>query len=121
MECEVKLAGVGIEVEVEGLRGIATLLGVGVLAAVVMRELRLPRETRTWHGRLCDCLPYDLRPPTLARLRASLWNPASSSVLTPTAFGVGWSVNLAALATCLGICTEACDWTASEDGPQPAV
>jgi hypothetical protein len=103
MEIEFKVAGVGVEVEIEGVRGLATLLGLAALAAAVVRELRTPAERRTWRGQLAGVVPYDLRPPTLARLGAALWDPASPDLLGPTAFGVGWSLNLAALAARLGL------------------
>jgi hypothetical protein len=67
------------------------------LIASVVRELRLPREQRTWHGVLFGKVPYDLRPPSFSRLKATFWNPQNPHVVVPTAFGVGWSVNLAAI------------------------
>ena len=39
-------------------------------------------------------VPYDLRRPTLAKLRSRWWNPADARVFTPKTFGVGWDVNL---------------------------
>jgi hypothetical protein len=98
VEIEFKIGGLGIEVEVKGVRGLATLLGIAALGAAVVRELRIPPGRRTWHGRLAGAVPYDLRPPTPERLRAAIWDPANRDVLVPTAFGVGWTVNLAALA-----------------------
>jgi hypothetical protein len=47
-------------------------------------------------------VPYDLRPPTFERLQTTLWNPKDSHVFVPTALGVGWSVNLAAVRARLG-------------------
>jgi hypothetical protein len=43
-------------------------------------------------------IPYDLRPLSVSRLRHQLWNPRDSRVIVETAFGVGWTINLAALA-----------------------
>jgi hypothetical protein len=63
----------------------------------VVRELRLPPEQRTWHGHLFGRLPYDLRRPTFARIQNTLWNPENPKLLVPTAFGVGWTLNFAAL------------------------
>lgn len=68
------------------------------LLAAVVKELRKAPDERTWHGELAGFVPYDLRPPTLQRLRASLWDPQSSRWLLPRSFGVGWSPNLARLA-----------------------
>jgi len=77
------------------------LLGFALLATAVVKELRKPAEVRTWHGTLGGFVPYDLRPPTLARLRSSLWAPDDDRILLPRSFGVGWSPNLAKLARLL--------------------
>jgi hypothetical protein len=122
VEVELELGGVEIEVKIDGPRGLATLLGVAALAAAVAQELRAPPERRMWRGRLAGAVPYDLRPPTPARLRASVWDRANPSVLVPTAFGVGWSVNFAALAERCG-CLEprvAEPDAAADLGSQPA-
>jgi hypothetical protein len=81
------------------LRDLARLIGLGLLIASVVRELRLPREQRTWHGLVFGKVPYDLRPPTAERFKATLWNPDNSNIVVPTALGVGWTVNFAALRT----------------------
>ena len=39
-------------------------------------------------------LPYDLRRPTLARVRQRCWNPGDRRLLTPHVFGAGWTINL---------------------------
>jgi hypothetical protein len=83
----------------KGLLDLARLIGLGLLIASVIRELRLPKQERTWHGVVFRKVPYDLRPPTFERLKAVLWNPRNSHVVVPTAFGVGWTVNLAAFRT----------------------
>jgi hypothetical protein len=70
-----------------------------LLIAAVVRELRLPKEERTWHGHLFGKVPYDLRRPSLDRLKTALWNPRDAHLLVPTALGVGWTINLAALRT----------------------
>jgi Family of unknown function (DUF5808) len=62
----------------------------------------LPKQQRTWHGLVFGKLPYDLRPPTFQGLKSVLWNPQNSHVVVPTAFGVGWTVNFAALRARLG-------------------
>jgi hypothetical protein len=74
-------------------------LGVGVtlIGAALATELRKPAEERTWQGRIAGRVPYDLRPPTLARVHERLWNPADRRILVPTVFGVGWTVNLGRL------------------------
>ena len=80
-----------------GLRDLARLIGLVLLVASIIRELRLPKQKRTWHGVVFGKVPYDLRPPTFDRLKAAIWNPRDSRIVVPTAFGVGWTVNLAAL------------------------
>jgi hypothetical protein len=67
-----------------------TLLLVGL---AVVQELRKPPSERSWHGRVLRVVPYDLRPPTLARVKVSVWNPDDPRLLTDRAFGVGWSIN----------------------------
>jgi hypothetical protein len=86
-----------------GLRTLFQLIGLSLLVASVIRELRLPPAQRTWHGQVFGKVPYDLRFPSPRRLAATMWNPAQRRVLVPTAFGVGWTVNLAALRAALPI------------------
>ncbi len=70
--------------------GLAT---VALVAAALAQQLRRPAAARTWEGRVLG-VPYDFRPPTLARLRARWWNPADPRVCTPRTFGVGWDLNV---------------------------
>jgi hypothetical protein len=79
-------------------RRFVSLVGMALLAAAVVTELRKPRAERTWHGELGGVVPYDLRPPTPARLKASLWSPDDPRLFLPRAAGVGWSPNLGRLA-----------------------
>ena len=46
------------------------------------------------YGNILGLVPYDVRPPSLTRLRERLWNPRDERFLVPTFFGVGWTVNL---------------------------
>lgn len=69
----------------------------GLVAAAIYKELQLPADKRTWHGRLFDFVPYDFRVPTPRKLMRAWWNPDSGSVLSEQPFGVGWTVNLGAL------------------------
>lgn len=73
--------------------GILRLLMMGVAVAAVVKELRLPREERSWHGQV-GFVPYDFRPPTVDRVRSAWWSPGSDRLIGPAAFGVGWAVNL---------------------------
>jgi Family of unknown function (DUF5808) len=96
MELELKLGG--IEVEVKGLRGIVTLVGIGLVVAALLQELKQPPTDRSWCGSVLGCVPYDFRPPTLERVRQEFWNPESPDILSPHAFGVGWGINFGAVA-----------------------
>ncbi|MFY1675144.1 DUF5808 domain-containing protein [Plantactinospora sp. WMMB334] len=68
-----------------------------LVGAAVAKELDKPPEQRTWHGDVVG-VPYDFRPPTAEKLRRSMWNPDDSRLLVPHAFGMGWSINFAAVA-----------------------
>ena len=70
------------------------LLATTLVIMALAREVRKPPAERTWTGQLLGFIPYDFRMPTVERVRASYWNPASDRLLTPQVFGVGWAVNL---------------------------
>lgn len=86
-----------IRSEIGDLGWIIRTLAMAAVAGAIYREMRLPPGKRTWHGRLLDVVPYDFRIPTPARLMAAWWDPKSDRVIGEPVFGVGWSVNLAAL------------------------
>lgn len=77
---------------------LARWIGIGLFVAAVATELAKPADEREWHGEVAGIVPYDLRPPTLGRLRDAWWNPDDPRLLTDRAFGVGWAVNLARVA-----------------------
>lgn len=79
------------------LRITINLAGLALLAAALARELRKPAEERTWHGQVLGMVPYDFRPPTLERVRQAFWSPDDPRILTPTVFGVGWTLNFGRL------------------------
>jgi hypothetical protein len=89
------------EPRMETLRREAGALGwllrmtiVGAVAAAIYKEMKLPPEQRTWHGRLFGFVPYDFRMPTPARIVRAWWSPRSDKVFSEQPFGVGWVVNL---------------------------
>ena len=84
--------------EIDSLGWILRTLALAAVAGAIYQELRLPPEERTWHGRLLGFVPYDFRVPTPAKLIRSWWNPETDRLISDAPFGVGWSVNLAALA-----------------------
>jgi hypothetical protein len=65
-----------------------------LLAWAVITELRKPKEERTWQGKLAGFIPYELRPPTLERVRETYWDPNDEHVLKPPVWGVGWALNV---------------------------
>ncbi len=67
---------------------------VFLVALAIREQLRLPPEERTWHGRIAGRIPYDFRPPTTERIRATFWNKHTSEILMPQVFGIGWTINL---------------------------
>ena len=73
-----------------------TVSVVGSLIALA-KELRLPRDQRTWHGSIAGVVPYDLRRPTLAKAKERLWSPDSRYLLTARVFGAGWTLNFGRL------------------------
>jgi hypothetical protein len=74
---------------------------LAAIAGAIYREMRLPAEERTWHGRLLGFIPYDFRPPTPRRVVDAYWNPKSPRLFNDQPFGVGWALNLAAAANLL--------------------
>ena len=76
--------------EDEGIKRAVRVLWVTLLGAAIADAVRNDRR----HGEVFGFLPYEFRMPTVARAREHTWNPGSSRILTPTNFGVGWTVNL---------------------------
>jgi hypothetical protein len=77
-----------------GGRWLLRLVLAGLVAAAVVKELRTDPAERTWHGVVAGFVPYDLRMPTVARLRERIWAPEDERLLTPHPFGVGWTLNV---------------------------
>jgi hypothetical protein len=95
MEIELELGGV--ELEIEGWRGLFTLAALVVLGAALAQQLCRPAAERTWHGRVFGAVPYDFRVPTVEQLRAAYWDPSNPRLFTDRPLGVGWAINLARL------------------------
>ena len=75
-------------------RWIRRAIFLGLMGAAVITELRKPKEERSWHGKLAGFVPYELRRPTLQRVRDTYWSPADEHVLKPPVWGVGWALNV---------------------------
>jgi Family of unknown function (DUF5808) len=67
---------------------------VAIAGAAVADAVRHRRK----HGEVFGFIPYDFRLPTVERAKQRTWNPRSTRILTPTTFGIGWSVNLGRIA-----------------------
>lgn len=89
--------------KIKGMRPLAALVGITLVGAAVMKELRKPAGERQWHGHVAGVVPYDFRTPTWERLKANIWNPDDAHVLKDKIFGVGWDLNLGALARKTGL------------------
>jgi len=88
---------------IKGLRRLATLIGLALLAAALIQELRKRPEDRRWHGKVAGAVPYDFRPPTWQRVKTTYWNPDDADVVKDKVFGVGWDVNFGAVARKVGV------------------
>ncbi len=72
------------------------LLAAALAIAAVIKELRLPKEERTWHGALGGFVPYDFRKPTVEKIKRTFWNP-DGAIVVNRVFGVGWTINFGAI------------------------
>jgi hypothetical protein len=72
------------------------VLAAALAIAAVIKELRQPKEARTWHGSLGGFVPYDFRMPTVERIKATFWNP-DGAIVVSRVFGVGWTINVGAV------------------------
>ncbi len=77
----------------------ATPADVTALAATVgeVAESDEPSHTR-FAG-----VPIDLTPPTAERVAHTWWNPRDERIFVPRVFGLGWAVNIGAVAVKLGL------------------
>ena len=72
------------------------LIALGLAIAAIIKELRLPKDQRTWNGLLGGFVPYDFRMPTFDRIKNTFWDP-NGKVIVGRPFGVGWTINAGAL------------------------
>jgi hypothetical protein len=78
---------------------IVSLVSAALVLAAVVQELRRPPGQRSWHGTVAGFVPYDFRPPTIARVQQRLWAPENAQILMPHLFGVGWTINAGRIVT----------------------
>lgn len=79
------------------VRRISTLVGVGLVVAAVVTELRKPAGQRNWQGQVAGVVPYNFRPAVGSGTRPEPGPGKRDKVLVPRSFGVGWSVNFPAV------------------------
>lgn len=65
-------------------------------------------------------VPYDFTPPTPAKIAERFWDPTDPRVWRPHVFGVGWSVNLGALAVRWGLIEPDAEDVPLESAPSSA-
>jgi hypothetical protein len=80
-----------------GILNLVRLVGLALAVAAAVKELRTPPAQRTWNGVVAGFVPYDLRMPTVARVRQRMWAPDSEHLISPRVFGVGWTLNVGRL------------------------
>jgi hypothetical protein len=99
-------AGEGTKAEAEKL--IAEFGPPEVLAAQCAELSRSELKAALWQkstafsGRFLG-MPYELRPPSADRVAMRWWDPLNPHVIVPRLFGIGWTLNFAALAVKLGL------------------
>lgn len=75
---------------------------VALAASLAMPPLLLRLFGQPLTGKALG-IPYDFRSPTAGRLKQTLWNPSTDSLLVPHLYGWGYSLNLHALGRKLGL------------------
>lgn len=78
-----------------GSRDLWMMVSIVVGVVAIVRELRMPPDQRTWHGKV-GFVPYEFRRPTLERFRQIYWNE-DGPIVSSQLWGVGWALNLGAI------------------------
>ena len=66
-------------------------------------------------------VPIDLSPPTAERVAHTWWNPRDERIFVPRVFGLGWALNMGAVAVKLGIIEPDAEDEPFENTPAPAL
>ncbi len=99
LRTHIEEAVAGSDGSVDAVRAIIDELGP---AAQYRETADDTAETSVTTGGRVLGLPYDFSMPTTAKFAARWWNPADPHVFVPRVWGIGWSVNFAAIAVKLG-------------------
>lgn len=105
--------------ELGDLGWLVRTLTMAAVVGAIYRELRLPPEERTWHGKLLGFVPYDFRLPTPRRVIDAFWNPKSKRLFNDQPFGVGWAVNIPAVLTLLSGLARRAQSARAQSAPAP--
>jgi hypothetical protein len=79
------------------MSGLARLILLTVLAGIVYSEVRKVPGAPRFRGKALGFIPYDIRPPSLAKIPGTYWDPHEPRIFTGRVSGIGWSINFAAL------------------------
>lgn len=96
----------------------ATVADVTALANTVGEAGDASHEPR--HSRFGG-LPIDLTPPTAERVAHTWWNPRDERIFVPRVFGLGWALNVGAVAVKLGLIEPDAEDEPFENTPAPAL
>jgi hypothetical protein len=78
-----------------GSRNLWMMVSIVVGVIAIVRELQMPPDQRTWHGKV-GFVPYEFRRPTLERFRQIYWNE-DGPIVSSQLWGVGWALNVGAI------------------------
>lgn len=88
------------------VKDLLKFLAMALAVAALIKEWRLPKEDRTWHGTVAGFVPYDFRKPTIDRVKSTFWDP-EGAIVASRPFGVGWTINFGAVVSKLRSLTAA--------------
>jgi hypothetical protein len=94
----------------------ATAADVTALAASVGESFEPEEPGKSRFGGV----PIDLSPPTAERVAHTWWNPRDERIFVPRVFGLGWALNVGAVAVKLGIIEPDAEDEPFESTPAPA-
>lgn len=97
----------------------ATAADVAALAATV-GETGEPAKAGARRGSFRG-VPIDLTAPTAERIATTWWNPRDERIFVPRVFGLGWALNLGAVAVKLGLIEPDAEDEPFENAPAPAL
>ncbi len=90
----------------KNLKTIIKFVGIALVFAALVQELKKPPYERQWRGTVLGFIPYDFRMPTLENVLDAYWNPDEPRVFTDKVLGVGWAINFGRLYKLLSECCQ---------------